>query len=317
MPLELYLKKHLWAINALTVAVGAIFLAKATGHFLAARYLLDGTTPTHYTPLAAPASQEAVDFSAIVGRNVFCSTCTPATMPAAATQVAAASLPTGDLDDASAVKTSLPLTYVASFICFSDVNWSFATVTNNVDQTAGVYRIGSQLPSDYGWITDIEPDRVYFEHSGHLEFMPLITDPTAPGAVTPQPAAAAVAASPVDADMEKGVHKMNDFQYNIDRSLLEKVLTDTSVLAQEVRIIPSVDPTSGKPNGFKMYGIRPGTIMAAIGFENGDTISAINGNDISTPDKAFDVYTKVRNASIVTVSIDRGGTAHELDYSIQ
>ena len=45
-----------------------------------------------------------------------------------------------------------------------------------------------------------------------------------------------------------------------------------------------------------MYAIRPNSLFGKIGLQNGDTIKSINGIDMSSPDKALEVYTKVRVA---------------------
>lgn len=61
-------------------------------------------------------------------------------------------------------------------------------------------------------------------------------------------------------------------------------------VARAARIVPSV--RDGKPHGFKLYAIRPGSIYVVLGLRNGDTITAVNGDDITTPDKALRIYTQ-------------------------
>ena len=51
--------------------------------------------------------------------------------------------------------------------------------------------------------------------------------------------------------------------------------------------------------------------------QNGDTIKAINGLDMSSPDKALEIYTKLRYASHLSVSVERRGENTTLDYSIR
>jgi general secretion pathway protein C len=82
-----------------------------------------------------------------------------------------------------------------------------------------------------------------------------------------------------------------------------------------VRVVPSVK--DGRPNGFKLYAIRPGSLFALNGLENGDTVRSINGMDMSSPDRALEVYTKLRNASHLSVQVERRGSALGLDYTIR
>ena len=79
--------------------------------------------------------------------------------------------------------------------------------------------------------------------------------------------------------------------------------------------MPSIK--NGKPNGFKLYAIRPSSAFAKIGLQNGDTIHAINGFDLTSPDKALEVYTKVREANSISVSITRRGKPVNMNYSIR
>lgn len=87
------------------------------------------------------------------------------------------------------------------------------------------------------------------------------------------------------------------------------------MLARSARIVPSA--RNGQPNGFKLYAIRPGSLYSLIGMQNGDTIHAINGHAITTPDKALEVYTKVRTASHLTIAFSRRGQTSTHDYTIR
>ena len=101
----------------------------------------------------------------------------------------------------------------------------------------------------------------------------------------------------------------------VDRSLVEKLLSNTTMLATSARFVPSIK--DGKPNGFKLYAIRPQSIFGRIGLQNGDTIKAINGSEMTTPDAALGLYTKLRNASHLSVQVERRGETVALDYTIR
>jgi general secretion pathway protein C len=73
----------------------------------------------------------------------------------------------------------------------------------------------------------------------------------------------------------------------------------------------------GRPLGFRVFAIRPGSLFARLGMTNGDTILAINGNDMSTPDQALALYSKLRNASHLSLELERRGGRQTLDYVIR
>ena len=58
-----------------------------------------------------------------------------------------------------------------------------------------------------------------------------------------------------------------------------------------------------------------------IGLKSGDVIKAVNGNDINSPDKILEVFTKLRDARDINVDIQRGdtgvkGSKQSLRYTI-
>ncbi len=56
---------------------------------------------------------------------------------------------------------------------------------------------------------------------------------------------------------------------------------------------------------------------AQIGLANGDTIHAINGFDLTSPDKALEVYTKVKEATALQVQVTRRGKEMTINYAIK
>jgi hypothetical protein len=91
----------------------------------------------------------------------------------------------------------------------------------------------------------------------------------------------------------------------LKRALFDRMLADSTGLATGARIVPSIK--DNKPNGLKLYGIRAKSYVGRLGLQNGDTLTAVNGSDISSPDKALEVYAKIRQASKVTLSLIRRG----------
>ena len=75
--------------------------------------------------------------------------------------------------------------------------------------------------------------------------------------------------------------------------------------------------SGGKPVGFKLFSIKPGSLYSKIGLQNGDVINRINGFEMSSHEKGLEVYQKLKDSSSVTVDIKRRGKPMSLDYAIQ
>ncbi len=116
-------------------------------------------------------------------------------------------------------------------------------------------------------------------------------------------------------DLEGRINKIDDATYQIDRSLLDEIQANPMAIARGARIVPAIK--NGQPAGFKLYAIRPSSFYAAIGLRNGDTMTAINGIDLSSPDKALEVYQKVKTADSIVVSITRRGVPITITYTIR
>jgi general secretion pathway protein C len=101
----------------------------------------------------------------------------------------------------------------------------------------------------------------------------------------------------------------------LPRSTVDKVLGNTAVLATSVHAMPVVK--DGHSAGFRLDAIRPGSIFAHLQLQNGDTIKAVNGSELTTPDAALALYMKLRTASHLSLQVERQGATQTLDYVIQ
>ncbi|MGZ3425184.1 MAG: type II secretion system protein GspC [Polyangia bacterium] len=118
-----------------------------------------------------------------------------------------------------------------------------------------------------------------------------------------------------EGELERGIKCATPGHCVIARKLLDRLLADTTTLATAARIVPSLH--DGKADGFKIYALRPGGVWSRLGFENGDTIQTINDMDMSSPEKALEIYTRLRDATEMTVRIVRRGQPLTLQFEIR
>jgi type II secretory pathway component PulC len=110
------------------------------------------------------------------------------------------------------------------------------------------------------------------------------------------------------------VQPLTSTHFIIKRALFDSVLSSPSWVVQSARVVPFIG--SGRPSGFKLYAIRVGSVLAAIGVHNGDVILSINGMEISSVDNALEVYTKLHAVSSFQVAILRRGAHVDLQYEL-
>ena len=111
-----------------------------------------------------------------------------------------------------------------------------------------------------------------------------------------------------------GVTRISETEFNIEKKEIDSVLGNLSSVATQARIVPSFK--NGKPNGFKLFSIKPGSIYSKIGLRNGDVIQKVNGYEMNSPDKALEIYQKLKDAQNVTVDLQRRGRAMTMNYAI-
>jgi general secretion pathway protein C len=191
--------------------------------------------------------------------------------------------------------------------------WSIAIIRDNDSQSSGPYSIGAKIRD--ATVDDIDEARVYLDFgNGRREYIDLLDRPEpAPGVAAAAPAAAST--DPLSAELDKGIKKLSEHKYEVQRSTIESLLGNMGSLAKGARIVPEM--RDGRPAGFRLFSIRPDGPFAKIGLQNGDVISAINGLEMTSPDKALEVYTKLRTANHLSVGLERNGQKISKDYNIR
>jgi len=304
------IKRHFWVVGAVVVVLCAAFAAKAASHIVEAKYLGDSehapavtvVAARPETPVAAVRSKDGTQFAT---RNMFCSDCTPA-------------VDTRSSDPSQVAITSLPLALLATNIGPRPEE-SYATIVNTENQKQGAYAVGDPVPGSTGKIKSIHFKYIDFENNGRIERLVLL-GATPP--VTSAPVVAETPALPTDGEkdemqaaVDSGIKKIDDSNYEIDKSLIEKVLLNPMAITKGARVVPSMK--NGKPDGFKLYAIRPSSAIARLGLSNGDTLQSVNGFELNTADKALEVYTKLREATSLELEVMRRGKPVTLKYTIK
>lgn len=128
-------------------------------------------------------------------------------------------------------------------------------------------------------------------------------------APVPPPARPGGARAPME-----GVREVGQNKYEIERDVIDKTLSNLNTIATQARIVPSFK--NGAANGFKLFSIQPNSLYASIGIENGDVIQRVNGYEINSPEKALELYQKLRESQRVTIELERGGQVLRKEYSI-
>jgi len=306
--METLLRKYLSLVDLAVVALCAIFAARATATAIEAGFT-SGIPAARHAPKAPPAPASTTVYSKqveeILNRNIFCSGCPPILGKA----VEGGPPPVPQLQ-----KTSLPLKLLAVMYAPTDPKWSMAIIRDNDDKSSGPFGLGSKIRE--ATIDQIDETRVYLDFGGgRREYLELLDTPATPNAPVAAKPADTGPKDPLAEALAKGIKKTGPNSFEVQHATLDSLLGNMAALSKAARIVPEMK--DGKSAGFRLLSIKPDGPFGAIGLQNGDIISAINGLEMTSPDKALEVYTKLKTANHLSVGLERNGQKVTMDYNIR
>jgi hypothetical protein len=117
------------------------------------------------------------------------------------------------------------------------------------------------------------------------------------------------------ANIDAEIKRKDDSHYTVTRRGADAIIASVSIIARTLRVVP--ESKGGKPLGFRLVGLKQGSVLTRFGFRSGDLVQALNGNDLSAPDKALEAYGKFRTAGVVRASFQRAGKPLTVEVQIE
>jgi general secretion pathway protein C len=116
------------------------------------------------------------------------------------------------------------------------------------------------------------------------------------------------------AAIAKKIRRVGPTEYVVDRSAVDALLENQSILMRSVRIKPRKSKAGAS---LELSRVRRGSLLAHIGLKRGDRIEAINGYSLASPEKALEAYARLRTASNLRLDLRRGRKSMTMEYRIQ
>ena len=102
---------------------------------------------------------------------------------------------------------------------------------------------------------------------------------------------------------------------SLRRSYIDQSMTDVASLMTQVKIQPHME--DGAAAGLSLSSIKPNSIFRRMGLRNGDVITGVDGNAISTVDDALRLVDNLRSSSNLSVQLKRRGQEKTIEYRIR
>ncbi len=335
-------KKYFWAVKLLGIALLALVSAGVVNDVIAGKLFAlpsagkaldagDGKTEPINTEFGRVATSVNAA-SDLTARRVFHLEPPPAPVveevkPETPTEPVAQS---GELE-----QSSLPINLMGTFVAALP-DYSYANLT--IEGEHKIASPGSEYLDGKARVIKIAPGHIVLKEDTRYTYVRLWADPSqvpkipatpvgpgAPGGpnsgrpqpmTQPQPPTTPPPTDGAGGDeVAQGVTKTGAYDYTIDRKMIDKQLADLPTLQSQARVVPHYKDNAYQ--GFKLVGVRPGSLYRAIGIRSGDVITAVNGNKIDSPNKALELFEQLKSSSNISVEIERRGQPKTLGYTIQ
>jgi type II secretion system protein C len=284
-----------WILSALVASVIALFLPSPTP--MAATVSADAANAS----LLYPQQQEISFYMPICERNLFDSlkqsSCSQQVVESTGEET------TESLDpNADPVKSSINAKLLGTMVSNLE-KYSFASIQESGAKEVKSYRINDSILGQ-AKIYAIERNRVFFTNNGRKEYLEVDKLPMI-FKNNPAPTAG----------MKSGAVKAEGGKITVSRQKVDSTLQDLNQVIQQARMVPNYD--GGAVDGFKIFGIRGGSIFQELGLQNGDVINRINGTQIDSLEKALPMLQLLKTESSYTIDITRKGSKQTMDINIQ
>jgi len=308
-----------------TLALCAFFCAQGATALLAAKVLSaePGATPAPSKRAVATAgAQRKRDPAIILRRNIFNS---------ALGDLSEAPIENPDLplEDLPAEEVETPckgtMRLTGTVVLPGDLKRSLAAIVVGTDKKAGLYNGGAEVEGSK--IRAIHSDGVVLQNTGGLCRLAMFEVDGAAPKPKLKPAVSKRKPSKKrgptvdrnaglsEEELAQGIEKVNDSNYNLSRSMLNKVLDNAGKIIGIAAVTPKME--GGQSVGMEIRGVRPNTLLTKLGIQNGDILESVNGQSLTSPDAALGAYSTLRTADKFSLSVRRGGRAMMITYSLQ
>ena len=301
--MELVIRKYFWAVNLCFVALVALLAAKTVNLFFEAAIApapsaSTGRGTTRVAQVDGPATLDLPKLAQLTNL--------PLPVPEQEEDVQKPDM------NAEPVRTSLRLKLLGTLVSTLP-GWSIGSILDLNNQKSSTVMVGDRVQN--AEVLSIQRDKVIIANNGRREFIG-----NEPGDGAPQPPPIATTrpvTEPAGGNQPygAGIKALDDNNYEVPRNEVDRALANLNDLAMQARIVPAFK--DGQAEGFKLFSIRPDSLYSKIGIVNGDVIKRINGFEMNSPEKALEVYTKLKDANRIDIEVDRNGQTLRKTYNVR
>ena len=216
--------------------------------------------------------------------------------------------------DGPSTPTSLPLTLLGT-IESSNPLFSMASILDKSHQKSNSYFVGDVIDGK-AQITSVQRRKVIFRNliNNRMEHIEIPLDKSILSISSPKPPP--LKTPPQSLNPYKGISKVGNAQYSLDRSTINNHLKKLPDILQQARVKPKY-AADGQILGHTFTWIKKGSVFEGLGFREGDTLISVNGEKVSDQTEASELFQKLRATSKFSVKVEnKEGQVNSFSYDI-
>ncbi len=281
---------------------GAIVTSDLVSWFLySAPVVTAGPVKKGHAKKVQTAAVVRADIRSVLRRNMFCSTCEPISLD---------NLYAGkDGKEPEKKVDSLEGAELLTTMVADVDKYSLAFVKVSKPEES-VIRVSVGDMVGEAKVVTIHEKRMTFLKDGKELELTLIGEAAKPKDVKEPAKKPGAKKSPLD-DITSKIKKIGENKYEIERSVVQNLMTNIASAGHGARIMP--DPKGG----FRASFVRHYSLFYKLGVRSQDIIKSVNNIPLNSVQETLLLYTKLKNASHLTISLNRRGKTVNMDYTIR
>lgn len=212
----------------------------------------------------------------------------------------------GQKTEQAPIPTTLPLNLVGTLVHSQPEKSIAAIEVKSKSNQVLSFSPGKEI-ENLATVESIERGKVIIRNinSGRLEFMEL-----------KQTSKVSFGTAPKESHAED-VKKVAPNTYEISRADLNKYTSDLSSVLMKARAVPARKPGNGEIYGWRILEMEQDSIYTRLGLQVMDVITGVNGNPVTSPQQAMEMYQALKSSSGVQLQVERGGRNETLKFEIK
>ena len=298
--------KHFWVVHLVFVACAAWLISYLLILYIQERII---TFPRagalrKTSPIAAASSEPYEKYFSIPERNIF----SPADRGQRLVPVEAGKFSSPAGGAAEGNRPSSPGNYLLVGTIIGPGGHSWAVLQEKGSRKQLILRVQRNI--DGGRIIKVSRKQIEIERDGKKETLRLSEE-----GAQPSPAAKAIPPPGPTPFRGEEVKKLSANRFLVNREDVNTAVGDINQFMTQARLRPHFE--MGKPAGYSVSEVVPGSLMEKLGLRNADVIKKVNGMAVTRPEEVMQAYAQLQRDSNIEVEVERGGRSEILRYEIR